>query len=644
MKVLSFQATQNNLFEAGKAIPFGMQWASFFSVQLVQDLAKEEWAPVRKWTDRLINLREINTLRNQIFVGFTLTIILVLTFAGVFIYGEVSVLLRQSAEKHIQQTAIQANGRLDALLKQIDSLTTQVVADAYVQKLLLKEVQKMPTKFNERQSLLQVANNYMAYSSGISSLEIYTLDNRRLFPLDDSSINRISEDALAAADEKKGRIAWMGIDPRSPDSVLAIRRIQLLDLSFFPGGYLVVHVNRDYFDMYEPEAKSDPSRSREFMLLGDSDDNPIISDIDLEAARSVLAQTGSAVTIGQERMLAVRQHSEVADWKLVLLMPVESATEGISVLQTAIYVSIGIAAFAFLLLTLLLSTMITRPIQRLMRSMRSARFGGLKLIPADRNRFRTLEIDELNNTYNQMVAHMNELIQVVYEKEITQSRTELKALQAQINPHFLFNTLEAFYWSLEEKEESELAQVILAMSGLFRYVIGSAAGNDEWVAIRDELEHAQRYLQIMKMRFVNRLTWNIDADEALLQVPIPKLIIQPLVENAVLHGVESRIGPGSVTIRVFSARPGLATVVVLDDGLGMDGETLAKLMQSIEGGFSKDPKKGAGVAMSNVQRRLKLYYPNTAERGSGLQIESKPGVGTTVRFEITIPSEGGERS
>jgi len=599
---------------------------------------------VRKWAGRLINLREINTLRNQIFTGFTLTMILVLTFAGAFIYGEVSVLLKQSAEKHIQQTAIQANGRLDALLKQIDSLTTQVVADSYVQKLLLKEVQGISSNFNERQSLLQIANNYMAYSSGISSLELYTIDNRRLFPLDDSSINRISENALAAADVKKGRIAWIGIDPLVPDSVLAIRRINLLDNSYLPGGYLVVHVYREYFDMYESEAKDDPSRSGEFMLLSDSDGNPIISDIDDEAAQSVLAQTGSTVTIGQERMLAVRQHSDVAGWKLVLLMPVEAATEGISVLRTAIYVSIGIAALAFLLLTLLLSTMITRPIQRLMRSMRGAGFDGLRLIPAGRNRFRTLEINELNNTYNQMVTHMNELIQVVYEKEITQSRTELKALQAQINPHFLFNTLEAFYWSLEEKEETELARTIVAMSGLFRYVIGSVAGNDERVTIRDELEHAQRYLQIMKMRLVDRLHWNIDADEELLQVPIPKLIIQPLVENAILHGVESRISPGSVTIRVFSTKPGFATIAVIDDGLGMDEETLTKLMQSIEGVTSQDPKKGAGVAMANVQRRLKLYYPNTAERGSGLQIESKAGVGTIVRFEITIPPEGDELS
>ncbi|MFF2092219.1 sensor histidine kinase [Paenibacillus sp. NPDC058174] len=600
---------------------------------------------MRTWADRINNLREINTLRNQIFVGFTLTMILVLIFAGAFIYGEVSVLLKQSAEKHIQQTAIQANGRLDVLLEQIDSLTTQVVTDSYVQKLLLKEAKGMPSNFNERQSLLQIANNYMAYSAGISSLELYTLDNRRLFPLDDSSIKRISVNALTRADEKKGRIAWVGIDPRVPDSVLAIRRINLLDNSYLPGGYLVVHVYREYFNMYESETEKEeknPFRSRELMLLSDSEGNPIISDIDDEAAKAVLAQTGSTVTLEQESMLAVRQHSKLADWKLVLLMPVEAATEGISVLRTAIYVSIGIAALAFLLLTLPLSTMITRPIQQLMRSMRRARFGGLRVIPAGRNYFRTLEINELNNTYNQMVTHMNELIQVVYEKEITQSRTELKALQAQINPHFLFNTLEAFYWSLEEKEESELAQTILAMSGLFRYVIGSAADNDEKVTIRDELEHAQRYLQIMKMRLIDRLQWSIEADEQLLQVPIPKLIIQPLVENAILHGVESRITPGSVTIRVFSAKPGFATIAVIDDGVGMDAEALAKLMQSIEGVPSQELKKGAGVAMSNVQRRLKLYYRNTLERerGSGLQIDSRAGAGTTVSFDITIPPEG----
>lgn len=604
----------------------------------------EEGLHVGKWAERVINLREINTLRNQIFAGFTLTMLLVLTFAGTFIYREVSMLLKHSAERHIEQTAIQADGRLDALLEQIDSLTTQVAADSYVQKLLAMEAKGSLSSFNERQSLLPIANNYMAYSSGISSLELYTVDNRRLFPLDGTNMNRISEDALAAADKKKGRLAWMGIDPRQQDSVLAIRRINLLDHSYSAGGYLVARVNREYFNMNESDAKGSASAREGIMLLSDGEGNPILSDMEDEVARSVLAQTGGTVTIGGERMLAVRQHSDTAGWRLVLLMPVEAATEGISVLRTAIYVSVGIAALAFLLLTLLLSTMITRPLQKLRRSMRSARFGGLKEIPAGGSRFRTLEIDELNNTYNQMVIYMNELIQVVYEKEITQSRTELQALQAQINPHFLFNTLEAFYWSLEEKEESELAQTIVAMSGLFRYVIGSAPGNDEWVTVRDELEHAQRYLQIMKMRLIGRLHWSIEADSELWRVPIPKLIIQPIVENAILHGVESRIGPGEVMIRVSAAKPGTATIAIIDDGPGMDEETLTKLRQSIEYAVPQDSKKGAGIAMSNVERRLKLYYPGRAEGGSSLQVESKVGAGTIVSFDITIPSEGDEQA
>ncbi|WP_338130710.1 sensor histidine kinase [Cohnella ginsengisoli] len=181
------------------------------------------------------------------------------------------------------------------------------------------------------------------------------------------------------------------------------------------------------------------------------------------------------------------------------------------------------------------------------------------------------------------------------------------------------------------------------MSGLFRYVIGGAGGDDEWVTVRDELDHAQRYLQIMKMRLIDRLNWRIAADEGLMHVPIPKLIIQPLVENAILHGVESRIGPGSVTIQVSSDKPGIATISVIDDGLGMDEETLAKLLHKIEGGSGQlSSKKGAGVAMSNVQRRLKLYYADAAGDRSGLRIESKVGAGTIVRFDITIPPGGVE--
>ncbi|WP_254638989.1 sensor histidine kinase [Cohnella sp. GbtcB17] len=593
----------------------------------------------------MVKWSELNTLRNQIFAAFTLTMIVVLTFAGIYIYGQVSDLLRSSAEKHIQQTAVQANGRLDALLDQIDSLTTQVATNDYVQKLLLQEADGVRAAFAQRQSLLQIASTYTAYSTGIRSMELYARDYRRLFPLDQTSLNaRVSQEMIWQTDRVKGRLVWFGLDPAQPDTVLAMRRISLIDRGYAAGGYLAVRLSRDYFEMNAKTAgEGEARRDEEYMLLADGQGAPITSDLSAEDAKAVLDQTGSTVSVGGEELLSVRQQSRTTGWTLVLLTPVRASTEGISVLRTAILVSIGIGAVAFLLLTLLLSTLITRPMLKLMRTMRGARLGGLKQNLSPSPTIASLEIRELNNTYNQMVTHMNELIQVVYEKEITQSRTELKALQAQINPHFLFNTLEAFYWSLEDKGDEELAGIVVAMSGLFRYVIGGTGGDDEWVTVRDELEHAQRYLQIMKMRLIDRLDWRIAADEGLMHVPIPKLIIQPLVENAILHGVESRIGPGSVTIQVSSGKPGIATIAVIDDGLGMDEKTLAKLLQKIEGG-NQEPssKKGAGVAMSNVQRRLKLYYPDAAGAGSGLRIESKTGSGTIVRFDITIPPGGVE--
>lgn len=588
-------------------------------------------------------LREMNTLRNQIFAGFTLTMIVVLAFAGVFIYGKVSVLLRNSAEKHIQQTAVQANGRLNALLDQIDSLSTQVATDTNVQKLLLKEANGQTANFNERQPLLQIVSGYMAYSSGIQSIELYTKDDKRLFPLDDISLtSRVPQDWIQSAARLKGRLVWAGLDPRQPGTVLAIRQIRLIDRYYSAGGYLTVHINRDYFYMNEQAASAEGSSNREFMLLADSENQPIMSDIPAEDARAVLEQTGRTVTLGSEQFLAVRQQSAKTGWTLVLLTPVQAVTEGISVLRTVIIVSIGIGAVAFLMLTLLLSTMITRPILKLVKTMRDARFGVLKPIQATERSLSSMEIRELNHTYNKMVSHLNELIQVVYEKEITQSRTELKALQAQINPHFLFNTLEAFYWSLDDKGEEELARIVVAMSGLFRYVIGNAGGGEEWVTVNDELEHAKRYLQIMHMRLGDRLAWHIEVDPALARTPIPKLLIQPLVENAVLHGVESKLGPGTVIIRVeASARPGNATVTIKDDGPGMDEEALAKLMRSIDGTPAAIPSKGAGIALSNVQRRLKLYYPEKADgagRADGLRFTSTPGEGTSVSFDITIPS------
>ncbi|MDQ6419430.1 sensor histidine kinase [Paenibacillus sp. LHD-117] len=578
---------------------------------------------------------ELNTLRNQILLGFMLVMVVVLASVGLFAYNQVSVLLRNNAEKHIQQTAAQATGKLDVLLRQVDSFTAQVATNAAVQSMLERIASGETISFQDRQIIQREVRKSEAYTTGVRSIELYTSDYRRLVPLTDESLrDRVSDEWIHRVDEGKGQLVWLGMDERYPGIVIAMRRVRLMDRSFSQAGYVMVQVDKHYFELTESRTGDDASTGiEEYLALVDEKGGTITSDFGMEVNASQLDDSGSTVVMDGDEFIKVQRRSEATGWSIIMLTPVRYATEGISVLRTAIIVSVMVGGILFLILSFILSTMITRPILNLIRAMRSARLGTLKPIPVTS---KTLEINELNHTYNQMVASLNDLIEVVYQKEIIQSRTELKALQAQINPHFLFNTLEAFYWALEEKGEEELARVVVAMSGLFRYVI-SRADEEEWVTIGDELDHAERYLTIMDMRMLDRLSWTIEADETCRKVPIPKLLIQPLVENAILHGVEQRIGPGTVTLRVMPAtgNPGYTRIEVADDGPGMNEGQLKEIYDAFSEGYTASVK-GNGIGLANVQKRLLLYFE---EETGGLTIKSEQSKGTVMAFEI--PSDDG---
>ncbi|WP_326110822.1 sensor histidine kinase [Paenibacillus macquariensis] len=573
-------------------------------------------------------LKGWNTLRNQIFIGFMLVMVIVLISSGTFTYNQTSILLRNSAERLVKQTAVQATVKLEALYQQVDSLLMQVSTNPSLQSILTREHSGKQVNFSERQSLQDVVRGYEAYGTGIRSLELYTEDYRRLLPLDDALLqDRVTESWIYQADEQKGKLVWCGLDPRDSTSVIAIRSVRLINRSFIHGGYIMLRMDRNYFELSDSLRTSDEPQ-RELMILLDGAGNKITADF--LADESLIAEIGrddETVMIHGESYMKIQQQSDVTGWTLVMLTPAKYTTEGVSVLRTSIIVSIAVGGLLFLVSSFVLSTMITRPILNLIRAMRGARLGNLKLNPDTSS---TMEIAELNYSYNQMVNSLNEMIQVVYQKEIIQSRTELKALQSQINPHFLFNTLEAFFWSLDEKGETELADNVVAMSGLFRYVI-NRSDEDEWVKIGDELDHAERYFKIMEMRLVDRLIWRIEADEACRSIPIPKLLIQPLVENAIMHGVEKRNEQGTVVLRVEAATtPDYTRIMVIDSGPGMDEAMVQQLYATLQDG-KKIISNGKGIGLVNVDRRLHLYY---ALQSKGIMIQSHVGEGTTIGFEI----------
>ncbi|WP_198520793.1 sensor histidine kinase [Alteribacter populi] len=575
------------------------------------------WERLSKW----------NTLRNQIFVIFVFVMAIVLFFAGGLAYNTVSTLLKTNAERQIQQTAVQASSRMEALYEHVDLMTTQVATNSFVQQLLLEDLEGESASFDQRQAIMQIVNSYVAYSNGIDSFEIYLPNYARLFPLNEADLpQRVNVKSIEQARQENGRFVWVGRDPSNPDFFLGLKQINLVDRWFSPGGYLIVRVRDTYLEFDEP------SEEDEYMILVDEQANTMTSNYEGDV-EELLNGEEQTVTIENTDYMLVKHTSDITGWQTVILTPINTVTEDVSVLRTTLLFSAAAGFGVFFLFSFLLSTVITRPILKLTKAMRYGKLGALK---PSKEISPTVEINELIETYNQMVETMNHLMQAVYEKEIIRSRSELKALQAQINPHFLFNTLEALYWSLDEKGEDELADNVLAMSDLFRYTISSPQQAD-WVNIKDEFDHIERYMQLMKMRFEDRLAWKVSLTPGYETVKIPKLLIQPIVENAILHGIGNKDGEGFVEIEAIPTDDLSKLVMTIkDNGPGITQSKINDILNALES--ERVPsEEGNGMAIPNVNKRLRLYYNDANIRE--LSITSEVGKGTVVTLEI--PMNGG---
>ncbi|KAB8137648.1 sensor histidine kinase [Gracilibacillus oryzae] len=572
----------------------------------------------------LNTVKRWNTLRNQLLIVYLLVTFLVLIIVSGITYILVAELLQDNAEEQIRQTATESSGRYDSLYEQMNMVTKQIITNEELQSVLQKEWNGQSSTFNERQSLMRSLNLIQANADGIYSVEVYTKEYQRIIPIDATNlVERLDPQWVSQANDAKGGLIWIGEDPLDSNYFLAGRRINLIDENFSHGGYVIVRISRQHVEL-KNEAATD------FTVLLDSKERIITSNFPYEIDKIIELNEQTLLLNGNEYMV-VPHTSHNTGWTIYYLTPVEQLTKGMPAVLIGIILAGLFGLLIFSVSSFFLATFITRPITRLTRKMQEAGKGVLAHNPEILS---TNEINELNQTYNQLAAETNYLVKMVYEKEIMKNRTELKALQAQIHPHFLFNTLDALYWSLDEKEEEELANVVLAMSELFRYTI-TRENHDEWVTIKEELEHIERYMQIMRMRFGDRLNWEKGADVDLLDVKIPKLMIQPLVENAILHGAGNVVRQSKIMILIEKVKDtDHIRVTVTDNGPGMNPERLYYVNQLMNGDVTQH--NGSGMALQNVQKRLHLFY---GVEGSPLHIHSVEGKGTMVSFEIPVKRE-----
>ena len=260
-----------------------------------------------------------------------------------------------------------------------------------------------------------------------------------------------------------------------------------------------------------------------------------------------------------------------------------------------------------------LSRLLSRPLQQLENAMEAFEQD------ADHFAFHavrgTREVQNLSDSFGHMVGRIQQLMTTVREEEIDLRKTELKALQAQINPHFLYNTLDSIAWMCERGKNADAVQMVHALARLFRI---SISRGHELIPIEKELQHAEAYLQIQKYRYKNQFTYHFTVDEGCLHCLCNKITLQPIIENAIVHGLDLMVDAGHIEITV---RPdgGDILLIVADDGIGMEPEQVAALLQN-------EPSDRTGIGVKNVNDRLRIYFGPEY----GMSITSAPYEGTTV--------------
>ncbi len=352
----------------------------------------------------------------------------------------------------------------------------------------------------------------------------------------------------------------------------------------------------------------------------------IYSDLEQEYIDEVVAQRSGSFSVHDdkgERLYTVST-SDRTGWRTVGVNYVSELVHNRLTIQRYYFYWTLICIVVAILVSVLISHRLSMPILRLRSTMRAVEQGTFD-VTAEITR--NDEIGDLARDFNIMIARIKELVRRNAEEQEEKRKSELMALQNQITPHFLYNTLDSVIWMAEAKQHELVVKMVSALARLLRL---SISRGEELVTIRDEIAHISNYLTIQKMRYRDKLDYAIEVDDDILGLYIPKIILQPLVENAIYHGIKNKKDTGRVTV-VGKASDGSVLLSVRDDGIGMSPDQIERILQP-----EKNVRLRRRVGVRNVHERIQLYFGSRY----GLGFMSEPDRGTMVEIYLPVVEHG----
>ncbi|RJX39548.1 sensor histidine kinase [Paenibacillus pinisoli] len=363
-----------------------------------------------------------------------------------------------------------------------------------------------------------------------------------------------------------------------------------------------------------------------------SADGELVAGTDQNYLRDEWGDSSSGEKRAGKDMLVWRMQSESTGWSIVMIQPELELYQKSRQLSQITNLIIGISIILALFISYGVYKWISSPLRELIFGMKQMRMGKLSI---RLTRKRSDEFGALTDAFNQMIAEQQLLIRDVYEHQLQSSKTELKFLHSQINPHFLYNTLDSIYWTAKNYDVNEISEMVLNLSKFFRL---SLSKGREVFTVAETVTHLEYYLRVQQFRFMDQFTVRFDIAEDTKELRVLKLLLQPVVENAILHGLEKR-GTGGELVISSSLQEGSLCLTVKDNGMGISEERLDFIRSEIEKlnrqenlvTITENSVKDL-FGIRNVVGRMKLYYGIDAM----LFMDSVWQEGTTITLQIPL--------
>ncbi|HEO8421039.1 MAG: histidine kinase [Niallia sp.] len=581
---------------------------------------------MKNWFISILNKYKQLKIKNKLILTILLIMIGSLSFILVGFQFAFHVYDQQYYQKTTEVLHMSSN-QLEKELKNIEEISFSVMTDNKIQR-ILAEVKKNDNPYERYQlenELWDLLTDYVGSSKYIHSIHLLDVNGAeyRAGGFSSPIIYNQKEKWIEIAEKNNGANQW--VTETASNKIFAIRKIRAhKNLSLDNLGTLLIQVN---LDRIVENSISEENKQTNNMMIS-SDTNRFFykgSSIELEKIPYLpKTEVGYQIrTIKGKKYFITHSTSSHVSWVYWNIVSFDSI---ISKVKTTKYVMVGIFLLLnglVLLMAIVFSGKLTKPIEQLVLAMKNVQKGNLSITnvlkPADSKD----EVGILTNHFILMINRINRLIKENYETQLLIKDTEFKALQAQINPHFLYNTLETINWQAKINGQKDISSMVESLGYLMRNAMKM---KNDVVPLEEEIFIVSHYIRIQKYRFGDRLVFREEISPNTKNCYIPKFMIQPLVENAVHYALERMIETCEINVQAF-LKENILHIIVEDNGPGME-ETLLEQVLKQEG-----KAKGNGIGLSNIDARIKLLYGDAF----GLTIKSKAGMGTKVC--LSIPNE-----